>query len=120
MPRLVVRPATREDIEGFADMAERPTVRAIVGEIEGRIVGMGGFALLEGRWVGFCDLTADVRPYKMTIMRAAKRLMGQARRDGVKFVYADVDANEPRAHAWLASLGFEPDLRSARLYRWSA
>ena len=121
MAKLVVRPATAEDIATFSgNLPNRPTVRAVVGEIDGRIVGMGGFARTNARWIAFCDLTPEVRPYKMTIMRTALRLLCEARRDGIRFVYADADLNEPRSLAWLARLGFEPDPRSGTLYRWSS
>lgn len=120
MPRLIVRPATKSDIEAFSSMANKPTVRAIVGEIDGKIIGLGGLALIKGRWFAFCDLTEEARAYKMTIARAAIRLMASARRDGIKFIYAEAAPDEPRALAWFASLGFTRDPRSDHFYRWCA
>src|SRR5687767_3399136 len=99
-------------------MANKPTVRAVVGEIDGCIVGMGGLALIGGRWFAFADLTPEVRAYKMTIMRAAKAIFVEAARDGIRFIYTETDPNEPRSLAWLASLGFHLDQRSQYLYRW--
>jgi hypothetical protein len=119
-PSLAIRPATREDIEAFSPMPNKPTIRAMVGELDGRIVGLAGVVLHRGRWLGFCDLTEDARPYKMTIARAAIRFLADARRDGIKFIYADADLSEPTALRWLASLGFHLDPRTQYLYRWRA
>lgn len=119
MTPVTVRPATRADIDAFSDMANKPSVRAWCAELDGRIVGLGGLALIGGRWFAFCDLREEARPYKMTLMRTARRLFAQARRDGIRFIYAQVDDTEPGAVAWLESLGFEFDVRSDCLYRWS-
>ncbi|MFW6028603.1 MAG: hypothetical protein ACOC9Q_03680 [bacterium] len=117
--KLIVRPATREDIEAFSEEAGKPTIRAWVGDLDGEIVAIGGFARIRGRWFGFCDLTDDARPYKMTLMRAAHRAMKAAREQGIRFIYADADRSEPRAMHWLHSLGFEP-LANSSIHRWRA
>lgn len=117
---IVVREATRDDIAAFSDMADKPTVRAWCGELDGKIIALGGFALRGGRWIMFCDLTDEARPHKMTLMRTAKRVLGEARRMGLRFVYAEANPNEPGAVRWLQSLGFEVDPRSAYYYRWEA
>ena len=114
-----VRPASREDIEAFSSAKGKPTIKAWVGEVDGRIVGISGFALAGGRWYIFCDLKEEARQYKMTIARNAHRVMAEARAMGIKYIYAQIDKTEPRAIAWLGTLGFEPDPRSS-LYRWRA
>lgn len=101
-------------------MANKPTVRAIVAELEGRIIALAGIAFAKGRWFAFADITDEMRPYKMTIMRAAKRFLAEASRDGIKYIYAEASPVEPHAVAWLSSLGFIVDPRSEQLYRWSA
>jgi len=117
---MIVRPATAADIAHYADTIPTPTVRAVVGEIDGRLVGIGGLRLLRGRWYAFVDLLPEARVHKMTIMRTAKRLLEQARHDGIRFIYAERSPVESRAGRWLASLGFELDQRSMHYYRWSA
>lgn len=117
-PVVKIRPATREDIDTFSDLKNKPTIKAYVGEIDGEIVGIGGLAFSQGRWFGFCDLTDKARGHKMTIARMGKRIMADAREMGIRFVYAQADQNEPTALRWLTSLGFELDPRTLSLYRW--
>jgi len=89
-------------------------------ELDGAIIALGGVALDRGRWLGFVDLTPEARPYRMHIMRAAIRFLADCRARGVRYVYVMADTREPRAVAWLTSLGFEIDPRTQYLYRWSA
>lgn len=117
---MIIRPASREDIESFSDMPNKPSMLAWAGEIDGRIVGLAGFVFSKGRWLGFCDLTEEARKHKMTIARAAKRILAEAGNRGIKFIYAEADQNEPRAVRWLTSLGFRIDPRTVYLYRWES
>lgn len=117
---MKVRPATRDDIEAFSDLPDKPTLRAWAGEVDGKIVALGGFAFSHGRWFGFVDLTDEARKHKFTIARAAKMVLSEAKRQGIKFIYAEADPNEPGARRWLASLGFTVDPRTLYLYRWRA
>lgn len=120
MSELIVRWATREDIDAFSPMPNKPTVKALVGEIDGRIIGIGGLFRMGGRWFAFVDLPPEARQHKMAIMRAAKRIMAEVRRMGLRYVYTEADPSEPKAIAWLMSLGFELDPRSEHFYRWRA
>ena len=119
-PKLTIRPATAEDIAAFSDMPNKPSIRAMAGELDGRIVGLGGLVFHQGRWLGFVDLLPEARPHKIAIARAAIRFLEEARRDGIKFIYVEADLNEPTALRWLTSLGFHLDPRSNFLYRWRA
>lgn len=114
----IVRPATREDIDAFSSMTEKPTVKAWCGELDGKIIALGGLAFFRGRWFAFLDLTDEARPYKMTIMRMAIRVMAEAKTMGIRFVYADADTREPKSVEWLSRIGFHIDPRTNRLYRW--
>lgn len=118
MKPLTVRRATAEDIAAFSDMTEKPTIIGWVGEVDGRIIGLGGFARGGARWVAFADLTEEARPYRMTIARTAIRAMQEAKRLGFRFVYAAKDDSEPTAEKWLKSLGFSLDPKSNTLFRW--
>jgi GNAT superfamily N-acetyltransferase len=117
-PSVTIRRATAEDIAAFSDMTNRPTTIAWVGELDGKIIGLAGFARNKGRWIAFADLSEEARPYKVTIARAAIRAMDEVRRLGIPFVYAVLDETEPTALKWLQSLGFSLDPRSQHLFRW--
>jgi hypothetical protein len=114
----VIRPASRDDIEAFSPVRNKPTVRAVCMEIDGRIVGLAGVALVNGRWFAFVDLKDEARAHKMLIARTAIRFLSELRRDGVRYVYAEADPTEIGAVRWMTSLGFEIDPRSDYLYRW--
>lgn len=114
----VVRIATREDIEAFSPMRNKPSLKALCLEVDGKIIALGGYAFVKGRYFGFCDLHDEARQYKMHIARAAKRFLKAARDEGIKFIYAEADPEEPGAVRWLTSLGFAVDPRTAHLFRW--
>jgi len=116
---VVVRRATPTELAALVPGDDRPTVKAWVGAVDGRIVGFGGLAFKQGRWIAFCELSEDARRHKRAIVRAGRNVIAEARRDGHRFVYAEADGNEPTARRWLESLGFQPDNRTG-LYRWQA
>jgi len=122
---LIVRPATRRDIDAFcwatgSDRAGNPSVRAWAGETEGRIVAIGGIGLARGRWFGFIDVTEEGRRYRVTLARAMKAFLQEARRDGIRYIYAEAAPEEKGAARRLKKLGFIVDPRSQMFYRWSA
>lgn len=118
--RLIVRPAMRADIEAYSKRPQSQTIRAIVAERDGEIIGIGGMYLSRGRWYAFADVPEECRKYKITIARAAIRFLDEARRSGIRFVYAVRDEDEPGSLKWLTSLGFEIDPRSMIFFRWRA
>lgn len=117
---LVVRRATVEDVRSYSELERNPSTRAWVGEINGRIIAMGGVALIKGRWFAFFDCNEEALKYKMQIMRTAIRMLREQRDYGVRFIYAEADTSYPKAEKWLASLGFVRDPISNYLFRWRA
>jgi hypothetical protein len=116
---VVVRRATSAELAALAPGDARPTMKAWVGTVDGRIVGFGGLAFKHGRWIAFCDLSEYARPHRRAIVRAGRSVIAEARRAGHRFVYAHADGDEPMARRWLESLGFQPDSKTG-LYRWQA
>jgi hypothetical protein len=115
----VFRDATAEDIAAFASDRFRPTVRAKVAELDGRIIAIAGLCRKDARWFAFCDLKAEMRRHKIALARAVRRGLAEAASVlGVTFIYAERDMQEPTSGRWLESLGFEVDPRSQTLYRW--
>lgn len=114
-----VEPATQEDIHAFAQDASAPTMKAWVGKVDGKPVALFGLARnMDGRWWAFFDITDEARPYKVTIVKTARTVMDEARKMGLRFVYAFPDPKEPMAVRWMERLGFERDPRSGLLMRW--
>lgn len=103
----MVRRATRADYMAFFGKAEA-TMWALAGEVDGKIVGIGGLAHVNGRQVLFLDIAPEARRYKVTLMREAKKMMDAVKASGRAFVYAKPDPKEPAAAKWLRSLGFAP------------
>ena len=101
---VVSRPATREDILAFSSVVKWPTAKAWVGEIDGDVVALGGFALLKGRWVGFLDVTEIGRDYlkkslgvRAALIRVVVEGLRDARAMGVRYIYAEADTQFPGA-----------------------
>ena len=113
-----MRPATAEDIAHFSDMEVTPTIRGWVAEQDGELLGIAGFARARGRWWAFFDITDKLRAHKKFIVKSGKKFIEEAQRQGVRYLYAEADPNEPLAVRWMESLGFELDRRSGTLYRW--
>lgn len=114
-----MRRATAVELAALVPGDDRPTMKAWVGTVDGTIVGLGGLAFRQGRWIAFCDLTDEARRHKRAIVRTGRCVIDEARRAGHRFIYAKADGNEPMAGRWLESLGFQPD-RKTGLYRWQA
>ena len=76
-PTIIVRYATAEDILAFYGEPPHGTLRALVAEMDGEIVGVIGI-VREERWgVFFSDVTSVLQPHlkSITIMRAIKRAL---------------------------------------------
>jgi len=116
----VIRWATREDIEAFSPMRHKPTIRAVCIDVGGEIVALGGLAFSHSRWVMFCDVREHGRRFKVSLVKAAKQMIEEARKMGIRYVYASADPREKNAAHWLRSLGFMVDPRMPNLYRWSS
>lgn len=117
---ITVRKATRADIENYSKKPQSQTIRAIVAERDGEIIGIGGTYLSKGRHYAFADIPDECRKYKIHIARAAIRFLADARRSGVRFIYACRDEDESGSLKWLTSLGFEQDPTTMILFRWRA
>lgn len=117
--KVEVEPATVDDIRFFARDQQFPTMRAWAAREDGEPIALFGLSRgPDARWYAFLDITDAARPHKKTIVRTGKVLMDEARKMGLRYVYAQCDENEPLAARWLRSLGFEADPRSGVLMRW--
>lgn len=93
-----------------------PTVKGVAGLLDGEVIGAGGFAIVKGQVIAFCELREAAREFKTAIHRSAIKLMRQAR-ERHKMIVAECDPNEEGAPKWLARLGFEEIGKGAWVWR---
>jgi hypothetical protein len=102
-----LRPATLADVMRFYGEPQQVTLQAVVMEVEGEIVGIGGLAYDGDKLRAFGDLKPAAFEHKHTIARAARMIAGMAGRAcGPVFTAADPQyAESPKL---LRRLGFKP------------
>lgn len=113
----IIRTATLADLAAFYPGREAPTLKAWVGVEDGAIIGVGGYAFRDGRWFAFCDLAQAARRYRKALVKTGRKVVEEADLQGIAYLYAERDPEEPGAGRWLASLGFETDPRTEYLFR---
>lgn len=119
MARIVVRPATREDVIAFTGSCPH-TVQAFVGLLDGEPVALGGLSFIKGNVVAFCNLSDEMRKHPKTLHKAAMAVMKAALSTGYRHVFALRDENEPTAPRWLERLGFRPIDAAGMVHRWQS
>jgi hypothetical protein len=124
--QVISRPATREDIVAFSSVVKWPTAKAWVGEIDGEVVALGGFACIRGRWIGFIDVTESGREYlakslgvRTAMIRVMVESLREAKAMGIRYIYAQADTQFPKARELIERMGFHVDPRSPELHRWT-
>ena len=125
MHKITVRPANSQDIATFSGEMKAPTLRGWVGEIDGEMVALGGLAFRDGRWIAFMDVTSEGRQLlqesmqvRKALIRTARMVMDEARKQGVRFVYAGAEMQYPLADKMLERIGFNEDPRAEHFYVW--
>jgi len=106
--RVVLRPTLPDDLPHVIGEPLPCRIKAVTGEIDGRVIGVGGLAFLPGGTVvAWAALTDEARKAKVSLHKAGLRMMRDARAAGFKRVVASADAQSPTAVRWLKRLGFE-------------
>lgn len=107
MSKVTFRPARREDIAALQGDSPLPyRVQAIAGEVDGRVIGIGGLVFRpDGVWASIM-LTDEARRYKLAMHRAALMTLAMAERAGIRTLYASAEDGRAGAVAWLERLGF--------------
>jgi len=113
-----LRPATRDDYRAFYGNLPQSTMRAYVATIDDRVVGIGGVLFEHGTKIVFSDMKDEFRPYKVSIMKFARKVedvMGSS--PGV----AVMSSSEPGAARLLDWLGFDHVGQNdvGEIYRWA-
>ena len=106
--RVVLRPTRPDDLPHLIGEPLPWRVRAITGEIDGRVIGIGGLTFLPGGTVAaWTALTDEALRHKITLHRAALRLLREAKAAGYSRIVACADPESVKAVRWLERLGFE-------------
>lgn len=94
--------------------------RGIAGEVDGRLLGVGGLALLPNQtWAAYVHLHPEARKYPVALHKAALLTLNQARLYGISRVVAFAEDGIEPAKRWLARLGFEPQtIDGHEVYIW--
>ena len=105
--KATIRPATRADVEAYWQRPVPGTLRAVVAELDGKPVGIGGVYYEGGVRLAFSEYKDELRNDKRTKARGVKMIMEIL--NSIKGpVYAAVCPDEPTAPSLLARLGFKP------------
>ena len=100
-----IRPATQKDVEDWYGKTPLLSMRAIAGELEGKVVAIGGVYRDKGAIVGIAGLKEEMRPRLRDIARMVKE--GKKIIQDYPVVVAFADKNEPTADSFIRHLGFE-------------
>jgi hypothetical protein len=105
--RVTLRPTIAEDIQFVTDKPLPARIQGITAELDGRVLGIGGFSFREGgSIVAFVAMTDEAREYPVAIHRAGLAAMALARREGYPRIVAEAESDNPAAERWLVRLGF--------------
>lgn len=109
MSTVLLRPTRPDDLPHVIGEPLPWRIRALTGEVDGRVIGVGGLAHLPGgAVVAWAALTDEARHYKVALHRAGLRMMREAKTAGYKRVVASADPQSAAALRWLLRLGFDP------------
>ena len=115
-PPVTLRPARQADFIAMFGAPPQHRARALAAEIDGRLVGLGGVALvMPGEadacefWVCFMRATNEFRARPVALHRAGLCMIEQARRLGIRRLVALAEPGIEPAERWLRRFGFAPE-----------
>lgn len=117
---MTARPATAKDVEGIFAGTPARSMRGIVFERDGKVLGCFGAYLQGSAQVVFFDGDHDeVTKEPMALLRHGMAFLRSVQRLGIP-IYARCDAARPRAAALLEWAGFVPVDPKGEVYQWQA
>ena len=110
-PPVTLRPATQADFIAMFGRPPEHRARALAAEVDGRLVGLGGFMLVmpDESWVCFMRATKELRARPVALHRAGIRMLDEARRLGIRRLAALAAPGIEAAERWLRRFGFAPE-----------
>jgi N-acetylglutamate synthase-like GNAT family acetyltransferase len=118
---VILRPATSADFIAMFGQPPKWRVRGLAAEIDGKLVGLGGLALMMPceTWCAFMRATDEFRARPIALHRAGLRMMAEAKRLGIRRLVALAEPGIEAAPRWLARFGFAPqDIDDATVWVW--
>jgi len=112
--RVTLRPTVPADIPFITDKPLPARIQGITAEVDGRVLGIGGFSFRDGAIVAFVAMTDEARKYPTAIHRAGLAAMALARREGYPRIVAEAEPGNPAAERWLLRLGFKRTMLMGR------
>jgi hypothetical protein len=115
---MTIRPATAEDLERFYGAPPAQTMQALVADLDGELLAVGGVMRTADALVAFSDMKPGMRRHKKDIVRGAREIMRLVHASRAP-VLAVADRNEAGAGNLLQRFGFRPagTSRGAAVYR---
>jgi hypothetical protein len=84
------------------------TSDAVAATVDGRLVAVGGLAIVSGIPTGFLDLRDEARAFPVLMHKTALAILAKAKAEGRRRILAAYDPDDERAIRWLVRLGFRP------------
>ncbi len=115
-----IRETKPEDVISLLHKPFPYRVRALTGLVDGEIKGIGGVAYMpDGTAVAFLHLAEGASRYAVTLHKAARRVLEEARNRGIRRIVARADIAIPAAERWLKRLGFEQvEIDGEKVFLW--
>ena len=112
-------PATQKYVEQFYGKKPIRSVRAVVGLLDGKVVGIAGVFLDKNNVVAFSEMREEARRYKKAILKAGYMVYEIMQNYNV--VFAVANPQEPGARRLMDRFGFkfvETNTAGEEVYRW--
>lgn len=103
--RPETRPATEADLIAFYGGKPTSTIKAVVVELNGEPIGIGGIEFYQGKQIAFCWVKPELKVFPLTIIRAAREFLKMSK-GGPLIAFGDEE--EPSSDRFLKHLGFTP------------
>ena len=118
MTKPKLRNATVDDYEAFYGERPKHSIRALVAELDGKVVGIGGI-LYSTPILAFSEMREELRGYPLFIMKSAKKLAKMMDKYG-QYAIAVACPNEKNSQKLLEHLGFTKisSTDEQEVYQW--
>jgi hypothetical protein len=103
-----IRPATKADLKAFKGELPKGSLRCLVADLDGRILGVGGLCYSAGTISVFSIMRDEMKPYRRTILKASRLLAEMARECSATAIADDKHKNSRRLLTRLGFVSFGP------------